>query len=120
VRLFVVTFVAAALLALSASSVSASHIGSTLDCGEAGVFTTSGTDWLPSGFQAPVGSVFLLEETTQQFVFFARESVPGGAWTIWAPGKFANQGDSLLACDFTRSDQTAVSAIYYGMLTPQP
>lgn len=117
-RPFVVTLAASALLALSASSVSAFHIGSTLDCGDDGEFTTAGTDWLPSGFQAPVGGVFLLEGTTERFVVFARESVPGGVWTVWAPGKYANRFDSLLACDFTWSDETEVSAIYYGMLTP--
>jgi hypothetical protein len=109
---------AAALLALSASSVSARHIGATLDCGEAGVFTTSGTDALPSGFQAPQGTVYLLEGTNQQFVVFQR-AIVGGPVIDVAPGMVANQGESLVACEFTFSDGTAVYAFLYGMFTPQ-
>lgn len=108
---------AAALLVASVASVSARHIGSTLDCGDAGTFTTRGTDALPSGFQAPQGGVYLLEETTRRFIFFQRITV-GGVETIWAPGKIAHHGDSLLACAFTWSDETEVSFYLYGILTP--
>jgi hypothetical protein len=117
-RLPVGLFAAAALLALSASSVSARHIGATLDCGEAGVFITSGTGVLPSGFQAPQGTVYLLEGTNQQFVVFQRAIVGGPVINV-APGMVANRGESLVACEFTFSDGTAVYAILYGMFTPR-
>jgi len=118
-RLSVGMLAAAALLAVSASSVSARHIGATLDCGDAGVFITSGTDALPSGFQAPQGTAYLLEGTNQQFIVFQR-AIVGGPVIDVAPGMVANQGDMLLACDFTFSDGTVVFATLYGILTPQP
>jgi hypothetical protein len=110
---------AAGLLVASATTASAYHIGGTLDCGSEGTFTTHGTDWLPPGFQAPQGTVFLLEGTNQRFVVFQWTGLVSGNVYDVAPGRIANKADGLIACDFTYSDGTEPEARVLGMFTPQ-